>query len=674
MNALLGTVGLLIAFAGSVGGLVFYGFGIAKKSARTLSRAAGFVYLMFFGAMLATAALQRALLTHDFSIAYVAQNSSYETPLLYQITGMWSSLSGSILLWAFILGLYLAIFTFRYRKRSTDIALAYTAVVGLVVVGFFFALMLHSANPFITLAHPPADGAGPNPLLQDYPLVAFHPPMLYLGYVGFTIPFAFAISSLITNRTDNAWAKETRYWALLAWTFLTLGIFLGAWWSYQVLGWGGYWAWDPVENSAFLPWLCGTAYLHSSMTTHKGGNLRIWNISLLISSFSLTILGTFFTRSGVLQSVHSFSGSTLGPDLIAFFAFVTVSSIALLIWRVPILRSSEFAKTGITRDSTLVINNLLFSAFTLIVLLGTTFPLIAQAVTGSIVSVGPPFYNSFSAPLGLALLFFMTVSPFVTYGEMPFSKLFNALFMPLLGALVVVLVTVLMGSKDKGLIGAYGFGSFALFGTLLRLYRTTTRVAGVRERRLLVLLRSLGPILAHLGVAVVAIALATSTAFGTHTELKIRPYATSYFDGHSFSYQGVSTKVTPSRDSLRTAIFVDGVGPYYPSISQFGTNPQVVGTPSVRAGLVRDVYLTLDSPPSTASSAILLGVVIEPLVSWLWIGGALMGIGGILATMTNVIRRRSKHIEDYPSQTGEKESDESAVYAGDAQRETSEIS
>ncbi len=639
MNSVLGTIGLLISLVGSMAGIAAYGIGIYRKNLFQMRRASGFVYLVLFGAILSTFAMQRALLTHDFSIAYVAQNSSIETPLLYQITGMWSSLSGSILLWATVLSFYLALFVFRYRKRVTDSSFAWAGLVGLVIAGYFFALMLHSANPFLTLAHPPIDGAGPNPLLQDYPLVAFHPPMLYLGYVGFTIPFAFAISSLITNRADSAWAKETRFWALLAWTFLTLGIFLGAWWSYQVLGWGGYWAWDPVENAAFLPWLCGTAYLHSSMTSSKGGNLRVWNVSLLVATFSLTILGTFFTRSGVLQSVHSFSGSTLGPDLIVFFALTTIASMVLIGWRSSSLRSGFLTKGGFTRDVSYVINNLLFSAFAAIVLLGTTFPLLAQAVNGSIVSVGPPFFNAFSAPLALALLFFMTVSPYASQRPIKIAKMFEALFVPLLMALIVVFVSVMLGVKDKGLIAAYGFGSFVIFGTVARAYSAIGAILGSKGRKATRILGQLGSNIAHLGVGVVAIALATSTAFGTHSEVKLVPHGTSYLYGHSFYYQGVQTLVTPSRTSLRAVIFIDGQGPYYPSVSQFGTNPQVVGTPSVRAGVVRDIYLTLDSPPTKSSSSILLGVVIEPFVSWLWVGGGLMGLGGLVALYASMRRR-----------------------------------
>ena len=633
MNALLGTVGLVVSLAGALAGIAQYAWGIRRRSGTAIHAAGGFVVLVAAGALLSTFAMQRALLTHDFSIAYVAENSSRETPLLYQITGMWSSLAGSILLWALVLSLYLALVLYRSRKREADRSLAWTMLVGLVVAAYFFALMLHSANPFITLAHVPADGQGPNPLLQDYPLVAFHPPMLYLGYVGFTVPFAFGISSLITGRTDQDFARETRYWALVAWVFLTVGIFLGAWWSYRVLGWGGYWAWDPVENSAFLPWLCGTAYIHSALSAKRGGNLRIWNISLLISTFSLTILGTFFTRSGVLQSVHAFSGSKLGPDLIVFFAAVTLASLVLIAWRVPLLRSAGMPAL-LERDGAYVLNNLLFSAFALVVLIGTTFPLLAQAVTGQVVSVGPPFFNSFTAPLALVMLFGMTVAPYLGVRRTAGAALVDALFVPAVIALVVVLIAVLAGLRDKGVIGAYGLAAFALAGNGKQIIRRLKR-GGARS------LGSMGGLVAHLGVAIVAVALATSTAFGTRGEIKLTPFGTAYFHGHRFTYDGVATKVTPARTSLLASITIDGSGPYHPAISQFGTNTQVVGTPSVKVGLTEDVFVTLDSPPQTAAGPVLIGVVVEPLVSWLWIGGAVMGLGGGLGVAAALRRRRA---------------------------------
>ncbi|MGH9097995.1 MAG: cytochrome c biogenesis protein CcsA, partial [Acidimicrobiales bacterium] len=308
MNAAFGNTGVLLGFTAAVVGVVVLAVGLVKGRESTVRTGQIYAPVVLLGAVIATVAMEHALITHDFSLAFVAENNSRETPLMYSICGLWSALSGSILLWGLILGGYATAMVWRFRRRAAEPLVAWATMVVYVVAAFFFGLMLHVANPFAHVAGPiPIDGAGPNSLLQDNPLQAIHPPMLYLGFVGFTLPFAFAIGSLVTGRLDSAWQRETRRWTLFAWTFLTAGILLGALWSYQVLGWGGFWACDPVENAAFLPWLVGTAYLHSVMVQERRGLLRIWNLSLVIATFSLTILGTFLTRSGVIQSVHAFS-------------------------------------------------------------------------------------------------------------------------------------------------------------------------------------------------------------------------------------------------------------------------------------------------------------------------------------------------------------------------------
>ena len=288
-----------------------------------------YTVVVVVAAVLAVGAMEWALLTHDFSLQYVAENNARSTPLLFTITGLWAALEGSILLWVLILGGYLGVTAYQFRHRAADPLVAWATLVGFVVALFFFALMLGPANPFETLDFTPADGQGPNPLLQNHPLMAFHPPMLYLGYVGMTVPFMFAIAALVTGRFGEGWLTDTRRTTLVAWGFLSVGIILGAWWSYEVLGWGGYWAWDPVENASLLPWLTATAFIHSVIVQERRGMLRVWNLSLVIATFCLTILGTFLTRSGVLNSVHSFTESDIGPWLLGFLAFVAIGSVAL---------------------------------------------------------------------------------------------------------------------------------------------------------------------------------------------------------------------------------------------------------------------------------------------------------------------------------------------------------
>src|SRR5262245_3127253 len=340
MNATVGYAALLAGAVGAVIGITLLALGLQRGEARLLRMGRETVFVTLAAAIVAFAAMERALFTHDFSIEYVAKNVARATPGLYTFTAAWAALEGSILLWVLALTAYLSVTAWRFRARANDPLVAWATVVGLVVALFFFALTLGPANPFKEIAGAiPADGRSPNPLLQNHPLVAFHPPMLYLGYVGFTIPFSFAVAALITGRFGEGWLADVRRTTLVAWGFLTVGIVLGAWWSYEVLGWGGYWGWDPVENASLLPWLTGTAFIHSVMVQERRGMLRVWNLSLVLATFCLTILGTFLTRSGVVTSVHSFTQSPIGPWLLTFLGVVAIGCVALVAWRGRALRA-----------------------------------------------------------------------------------------------------------------------------------------------------------------------------------------------------------------------------------------------------------------------------------------------------------------------------------------------
>lgn len=633
MNAVLGQTGVLLGLVGALVSIAVLGYGLVKHNPSLIRHGRSYTFVLLAGALLATFAMERALITHDFSIAYIAANNSKETPLLFTITGMWSALQGSILLWGVVLSVYIGALVIRTRRRPGDELPGWAVLITCVVAAFFFALMLGPANPFVhTSGAIPADGSGPNPLLQDHPLVAIHPPFLYLGFVGFTIPFAFALASLITNRLDEDWVTETRRWSLIAWGFLTIGIVLGAWWSYQVLGWGGYWAWDPVENAALLPWLAGTAYLHSSIAQQRRGVMRIWNISLIVSAFALTILGTFFTRSGILQSVHSFSDSSLGPVLLIFF-FVSVGvSLGLIAWRGDGLRSRRSIIPALSRESAFFVNNLLFAAFTFVVLLGTTFPLLVQAINGSQVTVGAPYFDSFIGPLGIAILFFMAIAPLLPWQKTNRELVQKRLLWPMISAAVAVVVELIAQVHSPGQIFAYPMavfaGTAALRQATVHTLYSTRRKDGIMK---LLFSRTNGGMLVHVAVVLIAVALVSSTSYGHRGSLVLKPGQIASFDGHSFAYKGIQTVVSPARTSLEALISIDGSSYYKPMISQFGNNAQVVGTPAVRPGLTDDVYLTLDLPPKSASGAATFGVVIQPLVSWLWIAGVLMGIGTAIA-------------------------------------------
>ncbi|MGA3354213.1 MAG: cytochrome c-type biogenesis CcmF C-terminal domain-containing protein [Acidimicrobiales bacterium] len=639
MNAALGSVGVALSLLAAVGGVVTIGLGLVSGRPSLYRHARWFALWVLGGAIVSTVAMERALLLHDFSIAFVAANNSRETPLLYSITGMWSALQGSILLWALILGGYLAAMTHAFRRRASDPLVAWSSLIGLGVAVFFFALMAGPANPFAhVIGAVRADGSGPNPLLQDNPLIAFHPVLLYLGFVGFTVPFSFAIATLVTGRFNEGWLLETRRWTLFAWAFLTIGIMLGAWWSYQVLGWGGFWGWDPVENAALLPWLCGTAYLHSVMVQERRGLLRVWNLSLLVAAFSLTILGTFLTRSGVLVSVHSFSNSNVGPLLLGFFGLVVALGVGLIAWRGDRLRAPGTIDAAVSREGAFLVNNLLFAGFALVVLLGTVFPLLVEALNGQQVTVGRPYFDTMTLPLGLALLFFMAVAPALPWRKAGEGVLRRRLAVPAWVAAGVVVVCVLAGVRGFAPLLAFGLGGFAGSSAArqLVLAAVASHRAGAGAWRAL-FGRANGGMIVHLGVVIVAVALAAATSYGQRTQLVLKPGQAVGYDGHVFTYVGARQFRLPNKSGEIATVLVDGA-PFHPAISVF-SGSEGIGTPAVDSSVREDTYLTLADVNLSSRGSATIDVVIQPMVMWLWVGGTITAFGAVLAAIPSRRRR-----------------------------------
>ncbi|MGH9129521.1 MAG: heme lyase CcmF/NrfE family subunit [Acidimicrobiales bacterium] len=633
MTGALGHAAVLLGFLAAVAGIGFVGIGLVRHRAKFLRQGGIYAGLMLFAAVVATVAMEHALITHNFRLAYVAANNSRETPLFYSITGMWSALQGSILLWALVLTGYVAAVAWRFRRRAEDPLVGVAMVVCMVVAAFFFALMLGPADPFKTVAGAiPVDGAGPNSLLQDNLLVVIHPPFLYLGFVGFTVPFAFAIGALVTGRLGETWLVDVRRWTLFAWGFLSVGIVLGAWWSYKVLGWGGFWAWDPVENAAFLPWLTGTAYLHSVMAQERRGLLRVWNLSLLVATFCLTILGTFLTRSGVLLSVHNFSKSNLGPVLIGFFGVVVVVSVGLIGWRGDLLRARDKVSSPLSREGGFLVNNLLFAVLAFVVLLGTVFPLFVAALNGKSLTVGRPYFDTMTTPIGLALLFFMAVGPVLSWRRSPVALIRSRLVLPAWAGGLTLLGCALAGIRGAVPLVAFGLGAFAGTSALAHLVaavRSSARGGAGLWRGLVG--RSNGGMVVHLGVVVIGVALAASMSFGRRSQVTLLPGHTRVVDGQALTYRGVRTVVSPARTEQVAVVEVAGRGLMRPGVSQFGTSLSAVGTPAISAGLRSDVYLTYDGPPEGKAGSVLIGVIVQPMVSWLWIGGGIIALGVLLA-------------------------------------------
>jgi cytochrome c-type biogenesis protein CcmF len=650
VNAAAGESAVLLAFGAAVVGCITLVIGLRGNRPNLLRVGRTYTWVILLGAVAATAAMQHALITRDFALTYVANNDSVSTPFLFRISAMWSNLAGSILLWGLVLAGYLAAVAIRFRRRATDPLVGWATAIGYAVAAFFFGLMLTASNPFTTVkGTPPVDGPGPDPLLQNHILVAFHPPLLYLGLVGFTVPFAFACASLITGRVGEGWLLETRRWTLFAWGFLTIGVVLGAWWSYEVLGWGGYWAWDPVENAAFLPWITGTAYLHSVMVQERRGMLRVWNLGLLVSTFSLTILATFLTRSGVLNSVHSFNNTGIGPALLAFFGLVVALSIGLLAWRGDLLRSPGSIGSPLSREAAFLANNFLFGAFALVVLLGTVFPLIAQAWNGEQITVGAPYFDRMTMPIVVCILFLMAVAPVLPWRQTTPGLVRSRLLWPAVAAVATLVACVGAGVRGLNPLLAFGLGAFAGASALRQL---VVELRGRGPRGLVG--ASGGGMVVHLGVVMIAVAFAASHSFAHSAQLPLAVGQKAQFDGHSFTYLGMRDIATPTHTATEARVRIDGGQPYGPAISDYPYATEAIGTPSVKSGAGEDIYLTISSTPTKPGGPIVVQVIVEPLVSWIWAGGGVMLLGTALAAWPGGRRRRDRSAPREPSEAEER--------------------
>src|SRR5512133_981000 len=471
-RAALVTAFLLLVYASVAGAFA------AWHGRRRLAESAQNALIAAFGATaVAVVVLLTALARHDFSLTYVAQHTSRELPLGYTLTAFWGGQEGSLLLWLFVLCGYSVAAVLTARHAGREVIAWVVPVLGLV--GTFFALLLvFVASPFATQVAP-ADGAGLNPSLQN-PYMAIHPPMLYLGYVGLTVPFAFAMGALLARRTDERWIVATRRWTLAAWAFLGIGQLLGAHWAYVEIGWGGFYAWDPVENAALMPWLAATAFLHSVMIQEKRGMLKVWNVLLVVLAFCLSLFGTFLTRSGIIQSIHSFTQSSIAPWFLGFICLVTAGSLALIFARLPLLRAKTRLESLVSREATFLYNNLLLVALALTILWGVVYPILSEAVTGQAATVSKPYYNFFLHSFGLPLLLLMGIGPLVAWRRASLRALGRMFLVPLAVSVVTGIVLVALGFADSlpGLL-AYTFSAFVAASIVLEFVRGTRATGSV---------------------------------------------------------------------------------------------------------------------------------------------------------------------------------------------------
>jgi len=653
VNAAFGTGGVVLGFAGSFGAIVTLAIGLRGQRPALLRMSRTYALMVLGGAVVAFVAMERALITRDFSLEYVARNGSSATPALYNFAALWSALEGSILLWGLILAGFTVAVAWKFRARLADPLVGWAMLTMFVVALFFFGLMLGPANPFRTLAEVPLDGPGPNPLLQNHPLMAFHPPMLYLGYVGFTVPFAFAIAALATGRLGEGWLVETRRWTIFAWTFLTIGIVLGAWWSHEVLGWGGYWGWDPVENASLLPWLTGTAFIHSVMVQERRGMLRVWNLSLLCATFALTILGTFLTRSGVVDSVHAFSNSSIGPLLLGFFGLIVAVTVGLVGWRGDRLRSPARIDSPASREGAFLLNNIVFAAFAFVVLLGTVFPLISEALNDDRVTVGVPYFERMTMPIGLVLLFLMAMAPVLPWRKASTETLRTRLLWPGWIGTGALVFAVAVGARGLAPLLAFFLAGFA-GGAALRQLALATRRQGWRG----LVGRTNGGMIVHLGVLMIGVAFAASNSYQSERDARLCIEASSgcpstiSVSGHTVTYLEATSDVTAARAEVGGRFLVDGKV-YEPALQKFPNGTQQIGRPTVKNSITDSVLLSITDPP-TSTGSVALKVIVQPLIVWLWIGGTVMAVGSVMAAFPG---RRRRPTDAVSAPVGQRDAD-----------------
>src|SRR6266550_2361019 len=633
-------VGLWGAITGFVGG---------AQGRADLQQSARHATFALFGALaVAVISLEIAIFRHDFTLQYVVSRTSRNLPTFYLWSALYSGQEGSLLFWAAVLSLF-AMLTQVLTSRRYRAYLPYVAGVTCLVATFFITVMLAAANPFKRMPFTPLDGQGMNPQLQN-PGMVFHPPMLYLGYISITIPFAFAIAALLTKKLDAEWLVAVRKWTLVSWLFLSVGLLIGMWWAYVELGWGGYWAWDPVENAALLPWLVMTAFLHSVMIQEKRGMLKKWNLALIIGSWLLSIFGTFITRSGVISSVHSFTQSSVGYFFLAFLIVTGTASFALYASRLPLLGAEARLESMVSREASFLFNNLLFLGIAFSVLWGTLFPILSELVQGTKVTVGPPFFNQVNIPLGLALLALTGIGPLIAWRRASVPNLQRQFAVPGTVGVFTALILLVGGMRDFYALMAIGLGGFVL-GTVVQEF---ARGARARHRqygegyalalgRLIARnRRRYGGYIVHTGIVILFVAFA-GMAFKTETEASLRPgesasikspYGWTYRLTHLgiSQYDALNRQVTAatlevSRDGKRLGVLttekrqhVDGLGrPTFQPSSEVG----------IRSDLREDLYVVLGGVVNGTEQAV-FRFTINPLVWWVWYGGMIVALGGLI--------------------------------------------
>ena len=586
------------------------------------------------------ALLMYAFLTFDFSVRYVATNTNLGTPFYYRITGVWGALEGSIILWTWMLALYTLIVILRHRESARELY-PWVLTVMLGVLAFFLLVITVAAPPFARLSPVPADGRGLNPLLEDTGMIT-HPVALYLGFTGLTVPFAFAMAALCTGRVGDAWITMTRRWTIVAWYFLSLGLLIGGWWSYHVLGWGGYWAWDPVENAAFMPWLTATAFLHSVMIQERRRMLKLWNLALVILTFGLTLFGTFLTRSGVIASVHAFTQGTIGAFFLSFLALVMLSALGLLAWRWEALSAQGALDSVVSRESVFLLNNVMLVAAAFTVFFGTVFPLLSEALRGVKVSVGAPFFNQVNVPLFLGLIFLMGVGPLIAWRRATVDNLRRNFLGPVLTGVAAATFFFALGVRSALAVLTLALTVFVAATIALDFARATRARARLGEPLLPAMggllrrhNRRYGGFVVHLGILIIAVGVTGSQAWSVQTETTLDRGQSAALAGYRVRFEDLTASEESNHFKVAGTFTVsDGrvLGVLRPAKKFYPQEQSPIAYVDYRLGLREDIYLVLGDFARDGSRAT-VKLQVNRLVSWIWIGGAVLTLGALLAIL-----------------------------------------
>ncbi len=628
--------------------------GAARSNAALMALARPAAYALFALVVISFICLAASFVRHDFSVLYVASNSNSALPLEYRIAAVWGGHEGSLLLWLLMLSGWMAAVARFSQHLPLPVLARVLSVMGLVSVGFLL-FTLATSNPFERLFPVPADGRDLNPLLQD-PGMVFHPPLLYMGYVGFSVAFAFAIAALIGGNLDATWARWTRPWTNVAWMFLTIGIALGSWWAYYELGWGGWWFWDPVENASFMPWLVGTALIHSLAVTEKRGSFKSWTVLLAIMAFSLSLLGTFLVRSGVLSSVHAFATDPKRGVFILIFLCVTVgASLALYAWRAPkVGLGARFSL--VSRETALLGNNVLFLVAAGAVLLGTLYPLLLDALGMGKISVGPPYFDSVFAPLMAPVIFLMGVGPLTRWKEAELPDLARRLRWALGVSMVAALVTGWLAGRIS-LAATLGFWmTFWIVGSILTDLWERVRPAGGTlgdvPRRLGQLPRAVwGMMLAHLGVAIFCFGVVMVRTYEVERDVKMETGDSTTVNGYTFTFRGARAIAGPNYTAMQGLMEVTRNGnrlrDMRPEKRVYRVQQNPMTEAAIATGLTRDLYVALGEP--VEGGAWIVRVYVKPFIDWIWGGCLLMGLGGLLAASDRRYRAKMRSEQGRPA-------------------------